>query len=86
MRHNNVWDIGANLLKTNLNGVKIEPKLKKIDNEGLNGLTSDDARRVWVQGQNIFFDTRLTNTNSCSQKHLPVNGILKQHKKGKKSL
>ena len=43
MRHNNVWDIGANLLKTNLNGVKNEPKLKKIDNEGLNGLTSDDV-------------------------------------------
>ena len=43
MRHNNVWDIGANLLKTNLNDVKIEPKLKEIDNEELNGLTNSDV-------------------------------------------
>ena len=43
MRHNNVWDIGAKILKTNLNDVKIEPKPKKIDDERLNGLTSADV-------------------------------------------
>ena len=78
MRHNNVRDFEANLLKTTLNDVEIEPKLQKIDNEGLNCLTGDDARSdirargVWRQGQNVFFDIRLRNSNARSQKHLPV--------------
>ena len=56
----------------------------------LNGLTSDNARPnirarvVWRQGQNAFFDILLTNTNARSQKHLPVNAILKKHEKEKK--
>ena len=70
-----------------LNDVEIEPKLQKIDNEGLNGLTGDDARpdirarRVWRQVQSAFFDIRSKNANACLQKHLPVNAILKKHKK-----
>ena len=32
------------MLKITLNDVEVEPKLQKIDNEGLNGLTGDDAR------------------------------------------
>ena len=57
-RHNNVRDFEANLLKTTINDVKIEPKLQKVDNEGLNDLTGDDARPDtrgrgrWGQGQN----------------------------------
>ena len=43
MRHN-VWDFEANLLKTTLNDVEMEPKLQNIDNEGLNSLTGDDGR------------------------------------------
>ena len=43
MRHN-VRNFEANLLKTTFNDVEIEPKLQKIDNEGLNSLTVDDAR------------------------------------------
>ena len=80
----------ANLLKTTLNDVEVEPKLQKIENEGLNGLTSDDARPdirasgVWRQGQNVFFDICLTNTNARSQKHLLVSVILKKHEKEKK--
>ena len=49
-----------------MNDAEIEPKLQKIDNEGLNGLAGDNAipdiraRGVWRQRQNIFFDIRLT--------------------------
>ena len=76
---NNVRDFKANLLKTTLTNVEIEPKLQKIDNEGLNGLTSDDARPdVWRQGQNAFFDIRLTNSNARSLKHLAASPILKK--------
>ena len=82
MRHNNVLDFEANLLKTTLNDVEIEKKLQKINNGGLNGLTGDDARPdikacgLWKQGKNAFFDICLTNTNACSQKHLLVSAIL----------
>ena len=90
MRHNNVRDFEANLLKTTLNDAELVPKLQKIDNEGLNRLTGDDAgpdiraRGVWRQGQNTSLDIRLTNTNARLQKHLPVSTILKKDEKGKK--
>ena len=73
-----------------MNDVEVEPKLQKIDNEGLNGLTGDDgrpdirARGLWRRGQNAFFDIRLTNTNPRSQKHWPVSAILKKHEEEKK--
>ena len=92
MRHNNIRLFEANLLKTTLNGFEIEPKLQKIDNEELNGLTDDDARpdirarRVWRQGQNAFFEIRLKNANARSQTHLPVSAILKTRKRKKESL
>ena len=35
IRHKNVQDFEANLLKTNLNNVAVEPKLQKIENEEL---------------------------------------------------
>ena len=90
MSHNNVPDFEANLLKTTLNDVEIEPILKKIDNEWLNSLAGNNAgadmraRGVWRQGQNAFFDNRLTNTNAGSQKHLSVNAVLEKHEKVKK--
>ena len=89
IRHD-VRDFEANLLQTTLNDVEVEPKLQKIDNEGLNSFTGDDARPdirvrgVWRQGQNAFFDICLTNTNTHSQNHLPGSAILKKHKKEKK--
>ena len=39
---------------------------------------------VWRQGQNAFFDIRLTNVNANSQKHQTVEAILKKHEKEKK--
>ena len=71
-----------------MNDFEVEPKLQnKVDNEELNGLTGDDARPnikacgVWRQGQNAFFDIRLTNTNAHPQKHLPVSTVLNKHEK-----
>ena len=37
MRRTNVRDFEANLLKRTMNDVEVEPKLQRIDNEGLNG-------------------------------------------------
>ena len=72
-----------------MNDVEVEPKLQKIDNEELNGLTGDDARRdvrhrgVWRQGQNPFFVICLINANARSQKYLPASTILKKTRKRK---
>ena len=90
MRHNNVRDFEANLLKTTLNDVEVELKLQKTDDEELNDLTGNNARPdirtrgVRKQVENAFFDIRLTNSNAPSQKHLPVSTILKKYEKEKK--
>ena len=92
MRNNNVRDFESNLIKTTFNDVEVELKLQKVDNEELNGLTGDDARpdirarAVWREGQNTFFDIRLTNSNACSKKHLPVSTILKKHEKENRNM
>ena len=76
MRHNNIRDFEANQIKTIRNNVEIKPALQKIENERINGRTGDQARPdirargVWRQGQNAFFDIRLTNINANSQKNL----------------
>ena len=44
VRHNNVRDLEANLLKTSQNDVEIEPALQEIDNERIYGRTWDETR------------------------------------------
>ena len=44
VRHNNVRDFEANLLKTMHNDVEIEPALQEIMNEKIPGNTNDEAR------------------------------------------
>ena len=75
------------MLKLTQNYKKQKKKKRK---EKLNGSTGDNARAdlraqgVWRQVENVFFDIRLTNTKTGSQKHLPVSAILKNHQKEKK--
>ena len=91
MRHNNVKDFAANLLKTIQNDAEIEPALQKIDNEKIDRRTEHEARPdirgqgVWQQGQNAFFDIRLTNVNANSQKNQSVETVLRKHEKEKKT-
>ena len=89
MRHSNIRDFEANQIKTIQNNIEIKPSLQKIENERINGLRGDQARPdirargVWRQGQNAFFDIRLTNINANSQKNLTVEAILKKREKEK---
>ena len=90
IRHNNIRDFEANLLRKLHNDVETEPDLQAITTERLRGLSNDQckpdiqARGVWRDAQNTYFDIGVTNINSESQKHLPIKTILMKHEKEKK--
>ena len=85
MRHNNIRDFEANLLKQVCNDVETEPPLQPLEGEILPGLTGDEARPdirargLWRNGQNAFFDIRVTNANSDSQVQLTSSKIYAKH-------
>ena len=69
IRHNRVRDFEAQLLTEICNDVEIEPQLLSSEGEIINGLTGVNAkldvraRGFWREGQNAFFDMRITNIN-----------------------
>ena len=90
IRHNNIRDFQANLLRQVCNDVETEPPLQPLDGEQISGLTGDEAkpdiraRGFWRQGQNAFFDIRVTNTNCTSQASMSTEKIYKKHEAEKK--
>ena len=90
MRHDNVRDFEANLLRKICNDVETEPRLQPLEGEGVNGLAGDDARpdirarSAWRNAQNAFFDVCITNTDCASQRHLSDEQILRIHENDKK--
>ena len=83
IRHN-VRDFEANLLTTIHTDVETEWEI-------VNGIPGDNARPdirgrcVWRDGQNEFFDVRITNTNSASQHNVKTEEVLLRHEKKKKN-
>ena len=90
IHHNRVKDFEAQLLTEICNDVEIEPPLQPLEGEIINGLTGVDvrphvsAREFWREGQNTFFDVRITNTNSESQRHSTSEKIFTKHEREKK--
>ena len=90
VRHNNIRDFEAELIKKVHSDVETEPPLQPITGEIINGLAGDNARPdirargVWRDGQNAFFDVRMTNTNANSQKHMTTDKVLLKHEQEKK--
>ena len=90
IRHNRVRDFEAQLLTEISNDVEIEPPLQPLEAEIIIGLTSVNARAgvgargFWRKGQNAFFDVRITNTKSESQRHLTSEKIFTKHEREKK--
>ena len=83
-------DFEAQLLKETCNDVEVEPSLQPLGGEQITGLVGNNAkpdvraRGFWREGQNAYFDVRITNTNSPSQCHLTTEKILAKHEKEKK--
>ena len=90
MRHNNVRNFEAELLAKTHTDVETEPTLQPVAGEIINGLDGDNARPdirargVWRPAQNAFFDVRVTNTNSQSQKHQTTERVLEKQEREKK--
>ena len=88
--HKRVRDFETQLLTEICNDVEIEPLLQPLEGEIINGLTSVNAirdvraRGFWREGQNAFFDVRITNRNSESQRHLTSKKIFTKNEREKK--
>ena len=73
LRHNQIRNITASLLKEVCHNVCIEPRLQQLTGESFNERTaneSDDARAdvsaqsFWITGQTAFLDVRVFNPNA----------------------
>ena len=91
-RHDNVRNFEGNLLKQICNDVQLEPPLQPTNGFTFHrsANTSDDSRvdvrakGFWRQGQNAFFDVRITNADCNSQRDKDIKSVLKKHEKEKK--
>ena len=92
MRHNNIRDFEANLLKRVCNDVGIDPPLQSLTNEHLERAAISPesarldvrARGFWRRGQNAFIDVRVTNPGAATQSQKSIEKILQKHKREKK--
>ena len=90
IRHNNIRDYEASLSAKNHTDVEAELSLQLIEGEIGNEIPDDNARTdvrargVYRDGQNVFSDIRITNTNSASQYNVKTEKVLLRHEKEKK--
>ena len=85
----------SRLLQIVCRDVECEPGLQVIDSSAKttypkSAIVADDARvdvrarGFWRQGQNAFFDVRVTNINCDSQRNSQISTILSNHEQEKK--
>ena len=93
MRHNNIRDFEAHLLKEVCKDVRIEPELMPTGNvETGNGSNKAEKARldvsavgVWSSMERTFLDVRVMHPNSPSYSDKSVEQIYAQHEREKKS-
>ncbi len=92
IRHNNIRDAEAKIMKEVAYDVKVEPQLQPVakPSELANGSNTADsarldvsARGIFCSFENTFFDVRITNPNSPSQQDKNLADIYKKHEKEK---
>ena len=90
IRHNEVRNFEANLLRKVCNDTQIEPPLQSLSNEVVTSLTGDGcrpdirARGFWRDGQNAFFDVKVSNINSETYKNTSIKKVFQQHEREKR--
>ena len=91
MRHDNIRDFEANLIRKICNDVEVEPSLQPLAGEIIRGEKGDDARAdvrgrgVWRPCQNAFFDVCVTNVNCTTQKNFSTAAVFKKTENKKKN-
>ena len=102
MRHNDIRDSEANLLKKVCSNVEIEPPLQPLTNEHLErGSINTDSARLDVRargfwrrgfflfrrrGENASIDVRVTNPGAATQAQISIEKILEKHEREKREL
>lgn len=93
LRHNEIRDLTASLLKETCANVTTEPRLQPLTGESLPASANrEDEARVdikakgfWSQGsQEAFFDVRVFHPFAPSYRNTPIATLLKQHENKKK--
>ena len=90
MRHNNIRDLTASLLREVCRDVKIEPELLPIENSGNTSKEPEKARAdvsaigVWSSMERTFLDVRVTHPHSPSFAGLTSEQLYKKHEQEKK--
>ena len=93
MRHNQIRDTIADVMKEVCHDVQVEPHLIPIEGESLinsNASTEDNARLdvsgrgVWAPFDRTFIDIRATHPNCRSNRENPLSLIYQQHENEKK--
>ena len=91
MRHNNIRDFEATLLREVCKDVKVEPVLMPVGVDGTD--SSNDAEKarldvsavgVWSSMERTFLDVRVMHPNSPSYENMTPNEIYSLHEKAKK--
>ena len=94
VRHNKIRDVECSLLKIILNDVESEPPLQPVINKTGYKATAklEDnarldvrARGFWREGQNAYFDVRITNLDCASQQNSSIKSVLRTHENQKKN-
>jgi hypothetical protein len=93
IRHNNVRDLTASILKEVCSDVAIEPPLIVLTGEifdlkstktGDETRTDIRARGFWIKGQQAFFDVRVFDPNASSYLNQSIPQCYAKHEKEKK--
>ena len=92
-RHDQIRNLECTLLKSVVQDVECEPQLHPVINKtGYQRSANLDndarvdvrARGFWRDGQNAFFDVRVTNADCASQQNTSLKSVLRNHETTKK--
>ena len=93
MRHNNIRDFEASLLREVCRDVKVEPELLPLGNTGTRSRNTADKARldvsavgIWSPMERTFLDVRVTHPNSPSYRDKTIEQIYIHHENEKKQM